>query len=124
MKELEKQQESRSNNQSQTIRPVHDITEIDGAVILRMETPGVAKDALEVDINGDTLTVLGRRHRYAKGLNYLIRERRDYDYRATYTLDERIDRDRVEAKMENGVLTVTLNLREEIKPRRIEVNVE
>ncbi|MFW6289018.1 MAG: Hsp20 family protein, partial [Spirochaetota bacterium] len=34
---------------------------------------------------------------------------------------QRVDRNKVEAKMENGVLTVKLNLKDEVKPRKIEV---
>ncbi len=113
-----------NGNETRTVRPVGDIVEMNGAVMLRLEMPGVGKDALEVDINGDTLTITGRRNRYAEDVNYLVHERYDADFRSTYTLDERVDRDKVEARMDNGVLTVTLHLKEEVKPRKIEVKVD
>ena len=74
-------------------------------------------------MSSDTLTVTGRRHHDAGDVNYLVHERYNADFRSTYTLDERVDRDKVEAKMENGILEVTLHLKEEVKPRRIEVKV-
>ena len=38
-----------------------------------------------------------------------------------HTLDERVDRNKVDAKMDQGILTVTLHLKEEVKPRKIKV---
>jgi HSP20 family protein len=102
------------------IRPASNICEEDGAVVLRLEMPGVNKDGIDVNIEGDTLTVTGTRDERESG-SYLIRERRHGDYRATYTLDERVDRNKVEAGMERGVLTLTLHLKDEVKPRKITI---
>ncbi|MFW5684016.1 MAG: Hsp20/alpha crystallin family protein [Spirochaetota bacterium] len=107
-----------------TVRPVGNICQEHDRVVLRLEMPGVRKDGLDITIDGDTLTIVGRRDSYAEGVTYLVRERRDADFRATYTLDERVNREKVEAKIENGVLTVTLHLRDEVKPRKIEVKAE
>jgi len=102
------------------IRPASNICEEDGAVVLRLEMPGVNKDGIDVNIEGDTLTVTGTRDERESG-SFVIRERRHGDFRASYTLDERVDRDKVEAGMERGVLTLTLNLKEEVKPRKIAI---
>ncbi len=106
------------------IRPVGDIREDQDAVVLRLEMPGVSKDGIDVNVNGDVLSIYGRRESYADDVSYLVRERHDADYRATYTLDERVNRSKVDARMENGILTVTLHLKEEVKPRKIDVKVE
>lgn len=101
-------------------RPASNICEQNGTVMLRLEMPGVTKDGIEVNIEGDSLTVEG--HRKDPGeRTYLVRERRAGDYRATYTVDHRVDRERVEARMENGVLTIELHLKPELKPRTIKV---
>ena len=107
-----------------TVRPIGNICEEKDAVVLRLEMPGVSKDGIDVNIDGDTLSIYGRRPGYADEVSYMIHERRDADFRAAYTLDERVDRDKVDAKMENGILTVRLHLKEEVKPRRIEVSAD
>lgn len=119
---LEKQQ-NQEVAQRRTVRPIGNIYEEQDKVVLRLEMPGVAKDGLDININGDTLTIYGRRRSYAEDVTYVVRERHDADYRATYTLDQRVDREKIEAKMENGILTVHLHLREEVKPRKIDVKV-
>lgn len=120
---LEKQ-EVQQGSERRTIRPLGNICEENEAVVLRLEMPGVSKDGIDVNIDGDTLTIHGRRRGYADDVTYLVHERRDADYRATYTLDERVNRDKVEARMENGVLTLRLHLKDEVKPRKIEVKAE
>jgi HSP20 family protein len=109
-----------TTKQAAEIRPASTICEEDGNVVLRLEMPGVGKDALEINIDSDTLTVRGRRDDASTG-SYLVRERRHGDYRATFTLDERVNRDKVDAKMVNGILTLTLHLKDEVKPRQIKV---
>ncbi len=106
------------------IRPIGNICEEQDAVVLRLEMPGVSKDGIDVNVNGDTLSIYGRRRTYADDVAYIVRERHDADFRATYTLDERVNREKVDAKMENGILTVRLHLKEEVKPRKIDVKVE
>ncbi len=102
------------------IRPVGTIYEEDDAVVLRLEMPGVGKDGIDINIEGDALTIGGHREEPQTG-TYLVRERRSSDYRATYALDERVNRDKVDAKMEQGILTVKLQLKDEVKPRKIKV---
>lgn len=105
------------------VRPVGAICEEDGAVVLRLEMPGVPKGSVDINIDGDTLTVVGKRD-LPEEATYLIRERRQGNFRATYTLDERVNRDKVDAKMDKGVLTLTLHLKDEVKPRKIEVKAK
>ncbi|MFP4643360.1 MAG: Hsp20/alpha crystallin family protein, partial [Spirochaetales bacterium] len=68
----------------------------------------------------DTLTIRGERD-VPDSDNYLVRERLVAPYERTYTLDDSIDRDNIEAHMEHGLLTLTLHVREQVKPRRIEI---
>jgi HSP20 family protein len=116
-------QETRNEQavERRTIRPVCNIHEEAEAVVLRLEMPGVGKDDVEVRIEGDELFVHGRRKPYAEDVTYVLRERRDADFRAVYTLDQRVDREKVDAHMENGVLTLKLHLKDEVKPRTIEI---
>jgi HSP20 family protein len=117
-------QETQQAAQRRTVRPIGNIYEESDAVVLRLEMPGVGKDGIDININGDSLSIYGRRNAYADNVSYVVHERRDADFRAVYTLDERVDRNKVDAKMENGILTVRLHLKEEVKPRKIDVKVE
>jgi len=54
--------------------------------------------------------------------NYLLRERRVMRFVRSFTLPPNVDDSQVQAKLENGVLKITLNKREESKPKRIQVS--
>ncbi len=103
-----------------TLRPVSNICQDDGKVLLRVEMPGVTKDKVDVRVENDTLTIRGERAVPGEA-TYLVRERMVAPYERTYTLDDSIDRDNIEAHMEHGVLTLTLHMREQVKPRKIEI---
>jgi HSP20 family protein len=95
--------------------------EKDGKVMLRLDMPGVEKDNVDIRIEDDQLIVHGTRADEGEEQNYVLRERRRGDFHQVFTLDETIDREKVDAKMEKGVLTLTLQLQEAVKPRKIQV---
>lgn len=105
-------------------RPLGTILAEDEVVRLRLEMPGVTKEGLNVHIEGDQLFVDGARKPSEEKGEYLLRERPDCDFHQSYTLDETVDRSRIQAELSNGILTVTLHLKDEVKPRRIEVKAE
>jgi len=111
---------------AQFIRPHCFICEEEAGVIsLKLEMPGVSKEQLEVDVDGNELKITGKR----KGGNaggstegtYLLRERPQGEYRQTYTIDDTIDRNTIEAVLEGGVLTLRLHRKESEKPRKITI---
>jgi len=104
------------------IRPVSSMSEENGVITLCLEMPGVTKEGIEIEVEGNELRIRGRRQPYPQGLRYVLRERMDADYYEVYNLDETVDRKKVDAAMEAGVLTVTLHLREAEKPRRIQIS--
>lgn len=106
------------------VRPLGSISEENDVVRLRLEMPGVTKDGLSVHVEGDQLLIEGARKPSEERGSYLLRERADCDFRQNYTLDETVDRNKIEAELANGILAVTLHLKDEVKPRRIEVKAE
>ncbi len=98
-----------------------DIYEDSGKVVLSLEMPGVTKDSLDIKVDGDHLVVHGKRSNGAKGGDYLIREIRAGDYYNDYSLDDTIDRNKIEASVKNGMVTLTLGIKESEKPRKIQV---
>jgi len=112
----------REEAQVQFIRPFCFICEEDAGVItLKLEMPGVIKDRLEIDVDGNELHITGERAESAVEGTYLIRERRPGTYHQAYTLDDTIDRNRIEASLEGGILTLTLHRKESEKPRKISI---
>ncbi len=92
----------------------------DGKIKVVLEMPGVAKDSLKVGIENGELTIKGTREPAKEG-KYILRERSQGDFLASYTLDETVDTSRVDAVLEKGILTLTLELKEHVKPRTISV---
>lgn len=106
---------------TRTLVPAVDIYEEGGAVRIRMEMPGVRKEDVELRIENDLLSIKGSKGQNGQDGAYVLRERHFGEYYKQFTLDDTIDREKVDASMKNGVLVVTLNKKEAAKPRRIEV---
>jgi len=91
-------------------------------IAVSAELPGVAKDELEIHAHRDTLTLRGTRRPAAENKQaYHRRERRSGAFTRTIQLPFRVDPEQIEARLENGVLQLSLQRPEEDKPRRIEV---
>jgi HSP20 family protein len=103
------------------IRPLYSIVENRGEVILTIEMPGVKKDDLSISIENSELRVAGKRSENDPNGRYLVRERRQGDFVNSFTLDDTIDQNKVDASLDNGLLTVKLHVKEEVKPKRIEI---
>jgi HSP20 family protein len=91
-------------------------------IAVSAELPGVAKDELEIHAHRDTLTLRGTRRPAAENEQaYHRRERRSGAFTRTIQLPFRVDPERIEARLENGLLQLSLQRPEEDKPRRIEI---
>lgn len=109
---------------TQVVRPLGNICEENGQVVLRLEMPGVSKDDVDIRIEDNHLIVLGHRQDPDTQGTYLVRERSRGDFFQRYTLDETVDQSKIDAKMNRGILTISLSLKDEVKPRKIEVKSE
>jgi HSP20 family protein len=91
-------------------------------IALVAELPGVGKDDLEVQVHQDVLTLRGARPPAAEQPGaYHRRERRSGAFTRTVQLPYRVDPERIEARLENGVLRLSLPRPQEDKPRRIAI---
>ena len=98
-----------------------DIFNGEDKVTLRLEMPGVPKENLEIKIDNDVLIISGKKNIPSEGGKYIVREIRSADYYQKYSLDDTIDRNTIEASVKNGVVTLILNLKESVKPRKIKI---
>jgi HSP20 family protein len=110
-----------SNEDGRYRLPACSICEAEGVVDVRLEMPGVPKEGLEIRIEGNELSVTGRRADEDIKGTYLLRERRAEPYRKHFTLDDSISREKVDAAYSDGILALTLHVKEAAKPRRIEI---
>jgi len=108
-------------NEVQTVAPDCSVCEEGDKIFVNVEMPGVDKKDVTVEVNGDTLEISGKRQKEKIDGEYIVRERNYTDFYKAFTLDEHIDRNAVKAKMQNGILTVTLQVQESAKPRKIKV---
>jgi HSP20 family protein len=103
------------------VSPEVNIFETKDGYVLEAEMPGVRKDGLEIALEGNVLTITGRRHVETFEGSALFRESNHLNYRRVFELDPAIDSARIAAKMDQGLLTLTLPKSEKVKPRTIKV---
>jgi HSP20 family protein len=103
------------------VTPRANIHETKDGYVLQAEMPGVTKDGIEVSVENNELTIIGRRANVEIPGEWVYRESRPNDYRRVFELDPSIDTAKVTAKMEQGVLTLELPKAERVKPRKITV---
>ncbi len=93
----------------------------DGSYLIEAEMPGVSKEGIEISVDQNELIITGRRAFPSTDGRVVYREIRRANFRRVFELDGSIDRNRIAARIENGVLRVTLPLAEQVKPRKITV---
>jgi HSP20 family protein len=101
--------------------PEVNIFETNDGYVLEGEMSGVNKQGLEITLEGNTLTIVGRRNEAEFGANPVYRESREGDFRRVFELDPAIDASKISAKMEQGILKLHLPKAEKVKPRKIQV---
>jgi HSP20 family molecular chaperone IbpA len=112
-------QADRTNGRTRT--PRVEIFESLEEVTLRAEMPGVSKEDFDINIEGDGLSIRGRRRTVNSGLKLIRGGIDNADYYRAFTLGDALDADSVKARLESGILTLTLSKKPEILPRKVEV---
>ena len=120
-REVEKKQES-----TMPVRdfvPVTDIFETEQALTVVLEMPGVGKESVEVGVENDVLTITGRidSSKY-EGLQPLYTEYNIGNYSRSFQISSKIEQERIEAELKDGVMTLVLPKAEKALPRRISVS--
>ena len=105
----------------QFIAPAATVLENAEGYTLEVEMPGVSKENLEMWVENNELTIVGRRSMPSVEGTLIHRESRQENFRRAFELDPSIDAEKIGAKIEQGVLTLTLPKAEQVKPRKITV---
>jgi HSP20 family protein len=106
--------------------PPVDIYETDKhSLVLKAEIPDLNREDISLKVENNTLTLSGHKQmdREVKEQQYHRIERTFGSFTRTFTLPATVDTSRIAAEYKNGVLVVTLPLREDAKPKQIEVAV-
>jgi len=106
----------------QYVVPDVNIYETKDGYELEAEMPGVNKDGLEITLEANEITITGHRASEIAPGEVLFRERHGANYRRVFDLDPAIDTARISARMNQGILSLTLPKSEAVKPRKIVVS--
>ncbi|MGA2233622.1 MAG: Hsp20/alpha crystallin family protein [Tepidisphaeraceae bacterium] len=103
-----------------------DVREDGDHIYVEAELPGFRKEDVDITLENNTLTFTAQRQEQTKETNgkkgeWLLRERRYSRVQRSFTLPPTVNEQSVQANLADGVLTITLNKREETKPRKITV---
>jgi HSP20 family protein len=106
--------------------PVDIYETADRDIVLKAELPGLRRDAIDLTVENNTLTIKGQRQPDdgAADAQFHRSERVFGSFTRSFTLPNTVDAGRVKAEYRDGVLTVRLPRREEARPRQIAVDVE
>ncbi len=123
------------NNESQIVKrevtrhpeafvtPLTDIYEEENGLYVVVDLPGVEKSGLKLAVENDILTIEGHVNADNKDTNYLIREFEPSNYFRQFELSESVDREKINAELKNGVLSIFLPRAEALTPRTIDVKI-
>jgi len=102
--------------------PHTDVYETEDALMVVMEMPGVAREAVEIELKDDVLHVQARidPSKY-EGMEPVYTEYNVGHWMRSFALSDRVDREQIGAQLEDGVLTLTLPKAAEARPRRIAI---
>jgi len=95
-------------------------------VVLKAEIPGLQKEDIDLRVEQNTLAIAGqRREEKSVQKEHYHRVERTYgSFHRSFSLPSTIDTEKVRAEYQDGILTVTLPLREESKPKQITVDIK
>jgi HSP20 family protein len=108
-----------------TAIPALDVIDRADEILVRCEMPGVEKKNIDVSVHEDTLTVKGEveKDKEYKDEDYYHSERTCRSYARSIHIPEKVKADEIEASLKDGILNVHIPKAEELKPRKIKVEV-
>ena len=119
---VSKDQNGHASAPESALRPAVDIFETEDGVTLRADMPGVSRDRLNLRVDGPNLLVEGRIGITPQDqMQPLYADVRSSVYRRTFMLSNEFEAEKIDANLKDGVLTVRIPKRAELRPRRIEV---
>jgi HSP20 family molecular chaperone IbpA len=119
--ELENVKNSERSNDEFFVAPRADIIEAEGEYVIVADVPGLKKENVDITIDNGVLELRGRTNGENETKGVFSREYRLPDYHRKFSVSDDINTGAITAQIDNGVLTLVLPKKDEVKPRRIEV---
>ena len=111
-----------SSRREFALRPPVDVFESSDGITLWADMPGVSRERLNLQVDGNALLLQGDVEFPMGGnMQALYADVRSNRYECSFVLSNELDTSRIEANLKDGVLTVHIPKRAELRPRRIEV---
>lgn len=111
--------------QPRVIQPLVNIREEENQIILEAEMVGLTRDDISLELKGNELTLRGKTERgdgaVPEGYTVVHRERCPLEYRRTFVIGDDIDKGKIGAQYENGILRVELAKAKEAEPKKIAI---
>lgn len=110
-----------SGRQVSAYVPPFEVKETNEAFVVKADVPGVAEADLDIAVHNNILTISGTRQAEERkeGDSFALYERQYGSFSRSFSLPDTADGERVEAKLDSGVLTLTIWKKAEAKPRKI-----
>jgi HSP20 family molecular chaperone IbpA len=120
--EIGAQENGRAASAETALRPAVDIFETEEGITVQADMPGVSRDRLNLRIDGTNLLIEGRIGVSPQDqMQALYADVRSAVYRRNFLLSSEFEASKIDANLKDGVLTVRIPKRAELRPRRIEV---
>jgi HSP20 family protein len=109
----------------QSVHPRVNIVENEDEYLLTAEVPGVLEKDIHLEIKEGVLTLRGgtKEEKATREENYRINEFRSENFERSFRIGEQVDPEKVVAKLEKGILRVSLGKREIAKPKKVEIKI-
>lgn len=110
-----------AGRQVSAFSPAFEVKETTEAFVLKADLPGVSESEIDIAVHNDVLSVSGNRQSEERkdGESYALYERQFGSFTRSFSLPETADGERISAKLDNGVLTLTIAKKAAAKPRKI-----
>lgn len=99
-----------------------DIYETEEALLIRMDLPGVEKGSVRIEVDEENVLQVKAKNAFQEPGKALAREFHAGDFYRSFRLGNIFDKERIGAKLEHGVLEITVPKLEAVKPKKIEIS--
>jgi HSP20 family protein len=106
---------------SRSFDPDIDVRTSDDAVVFACDVPGMKQEDLDVTLQNDVLTIRGARKFEGKSDEYVVLGRAYGAFSRSFTLPDAVDPDKLEARLEDGVLHIRVPKQPKAQPRKIQI---
>lgn len=106
--------------------PAIDMYQTDENVVVKAALPGLNPEDVDITVTGESLTLRGeyKQETEQNDVNYHIREQRSGSFNRAILLPTDVQSNKAKADFENGVLTITMPIAEEVKPKSITIKAK